>query len=103
MPPINTVAIIGRGIIGSSWALVFARAGLSVRIWDRSGNRADTISRIATMIASLHGTSLQGDAGTLERITVHSELAHALENAQYVQESIAENLETKRRLFSEIE
>ena len=28
------IAIIGTGLIGRAWAMVFARAGHSVRIWD---------------------------------------------------------------------
>ena len=28
------IAIIGAGLIGRAWAMVFARAGHSVRIWD---------------------------------------------------------------------
>ena len=28
------VAVIGAGLIGRSWAIVFARAGFSVNLWD---------------------------------------------------------------------
>ena len=28
------IAIIGTGLIGRAWAMVFARAGHSVRVWD---------------------------------------------------------------------
>src|SRR5205807_889647 len=35
MPQISTIGLVGRGLIGSSWALVFARSGLRVRMWNR--------------------------------------------------------------------
>jgi L-gulonate 3-dehydrogenase len=28
------IAVVGCGVVGSSWALVFARAGLDVAVWD---------------------------------------------------------------------
>ncbi|WP_246725549.1 3-hydroxyacyl-CoA dehydrogenase NAD-binding domain-containing protein, partial [Beijerinckia sp. L45] len=28
------VAIVGAGLVGSGWAIVFARAGLEVRLYD---------------------------------------------------------------------
>jgi 3-hydroxyacyl-CoA dehydrogenase len=28
------IAIVGSGLIGQAWAIVFARAGLPVRLWD---------------------------------------------------------------------
>ncbi len=30
----DTVAVIGTGLIGRAWAIVFARAGFAVRLWD---------------------------------------------------------------------
>ena len=33
---IRKAAILGSGVIGSSWAIVYARAGLDVAIYERS-------------------------------------------------------------------
>ena len=30
----ETVAVIGAGLIGRAWAITFARAGCHVRLWD---------------------------------------------------------------------
>ena len=57
------IAIIGGGIIGSSWALVFARAGLQVKVF----------ARHETVRASLH-----------ERIGVMAERARAIRPAASV-------------------
>ncbi len=31
----TNVAVVGAGLIGRAWAIVFARAGFSVTLWDR--------------------------------------------------------------------
>src|SRR4051794_15223373 len=96
MAHVETVGIVGRGIIGSSWALVFARAGLKVRIWCRREEQAaETLSSIATAIRSLKGTGLEGDEETLTRASAHASLAEALLGADFVQESVAEDLALK--------
>lgn len=104
MVDVKTVGIVGSGIIGSSWALVFARAGVKVRIWCREqGQEAETLARIAAMIHALRGTGLEGDDRTLKRISVQNSLEAALDNVDYVQESISENLSQKHDILREIE
>ena len=98
------VAIVGRGIIGSSWALVFARAGLTVRIWTRApGAARATLDGIAASIDALAGTGLDGDEGTLGRITCHDALDEALLGADYVQESVSEDIGLKHRVLRDVE
>lgn len=104
MVDVKTVGIVGSGIIGSSWALVFARAGVHVRIWCREeGQEAETLARMAAMIEVLRGTGLEGDSGTLERISVQTSLADALHDVDYVQESISEDLSQKHDILRAIE
>ena len=102
MSEIESVAIVGSGIIGSSWALVFARAGLSVRIWERSKTGV-ALGRIKTLIRNVKGTGLDGDGQTLGRVKVFTSLDEALDAANYVQELIVENLDVKRSVFRDIE
>jgi L-gulonate 3-dehydrogenase len=102
MSEIDSVAIVGSGIIGSSWALVFARAGLSVRIWERTKSGV-ALGRIETLIRNVKGTGLDGDGQTLGRVKVFASLDEALDGANYVQESIVENLDVKRSVFKDIE
>ena len=104
MAHIRTVGIVGRGIIGSSWALVFARAGLKVRIWCRRDEEAaGTLSNIAASIRSLKGTGLDGDAETLTRVSAHASLADALTGADFVQELVPEDLALKHQILRDIE
>lgn len=99
----DDVAIVGRGIIGTSWALVFARAGLGVSIWDRSGLReAKIISDLQASATSLIGTNFAVPPEAFDRIRVHRELKNVLRGARYVQESAPEDLALKRELLQQI-
>ncbi len=100
----NKVAIVGRGIIGSSWAVVFARAGVPVSIWDRQDQgRERILEPVAAILDGLSGTPLAGDADTLTRISVDRDLAQSLDGADYVQESVSEDLALKRQILDAIE
>jgi L-gulonate 3-dehydrogenase len=99
---ISTVAILGAGIIGSSWALVFARAGLNVRIWERK-ETSGTIGRIAAIIRILQGSGLEGDEHTLDRLRCYSKLEKTLDEVDYIQESITEDIDAKRRLLRDVQ
>ena len=104
MKRFSAVGIVGRGIIGSSWALVFARAGVRVRIWSRHETEiAATRERIGAMIRSLRGTGLEGAPDTLQRISAQASLESTLEGADYVQESVSESVDLKREIFRTIE
>jgi 3-hydroxyacyl-CoA dehydrogenase len=97
-------AFVGRGIIGLSWAVVFARAGLRVRIWCRRENDvATTHDRIEGIVHSLRGTGLAGQSDILEQISSHTSLEDTLRGVHYVQESVSENLDLKRDMFRKIE
>ncbi|KDC85096.1 3-hydroxyacyl-CoA dehydrogenase [Bordetella bronchiseptica MBORD678] len=102
----NHVAVIGGGIIGASWAVVFARRGLEVTIVERDAAcLAGLPARLAGMIersASLLGAGEQpGDVAA--RIGATDALAAAVGRADYVQEAVSENLALKRTLFAELD
>lgn len=104
MVDVKTVGIVGSGIIGSSWALVFARAGVRARIWCREeGREAETLAGMAAMIETLRGTGLEGDDETLARISVQNLLKETLRGVDYVQESISEDLAQKHEILRTIE
>ncbi|AUH32231.1 3-hydroxyacyl-CoA dehydrogenase [Paracoccus tegillarcae] len=95
----TTIAIIGAGLIGRSWAVVFARAGLQVRAWDPDAAvRAALPDAIAQTLAA-------GDMPpeAVERVTVCETLADALQSADYAQENGPERLDAKQALFAEMD
>ena len=97
------IAIIGTGLIGRSWAMVFARAGHPVRIWDAEPRAASAaLDIIAERLGDLAAAGLLADAPdtVAARITAAASMAECLEGAVYVQENGPERLEPKRALFA---
>lgn len=99
------VAIVGAGIIGSSWALVFARAGWGVRVFARHAAVRDSLhERVAR--AAEGARAIAPDVAPdeiAERITIASSLDEAVDGAVWVQESVEEDRAVKERLFSELD
>ncbi|WAC29339.1 3-hydroxyacyl-CoA dehydrogenase [Ancylobacter sp. SL191] len=95
----SRVAIIGCGVVGSSWALVFARAGHAVVVHDPSPDAAK--GTLAFVKASLEGNP---HAGTiLSRIATAGTLEEAVAGADYVQESAPERLPIKQALYAQLD
>ena len=105
MTGINKVAIVGAGLVGSGWAIVFARAGTTVRIFDGdAGIRASVLGHIAASLAELRDVGLVDDVdAVLGRISVADSLAEALADADYVQESVFERTDVKTAVSLEID
>lgn len=100
------VAIIGTGLIGRAWAMVFARAGHAVRLFDvAEGAAARAHGLIGDGLSALREAQLvdEAPAAVLARVTVAGSLEAALDGAVYVQESTAERVEVKREVFSQLD
>jgi 3-hydroxyacyl-CoA dehydrogenase len=95
----SRVAIIGCGVVGSSWALVFARAGHDVVVHDPSPDAAQ--ATIAFVAASLEGNPEAG--AILSRISTRATLEEAVAGADYVQESAPERLPIKQALYARLD
>jgi 3-hydroxyacyl-CoA dehydrogenase len=100
------IGIIGAGLIGRSWAIVFARAGYAVAIWD--GDAEVTKSSLRTIedgLAALAAEELIDEPveRVLARIRPADTLADAAADTAFVQESIREVAEAKRAIFAELD
>ncbi|MDP0926107.1 3-hydroxyacyl-CoA dehydrogenase [Paracoccus onubensis] len=95
----TAIAIVGAGLIGRSWAIVFARAGLSVRVWDPD---PDVLERLPADIAAMIDDA-GADPAVADQVTAIPTLAEALDGAEWVQENGPEKLEVKRALFADID
>ncbi len=91
------VAVVGAGLVGSGWALVFARAGYTVRAHDPSAEvRARILPWAQESLTELQAAGLiDNPQEVLSRISVHDRLAGALDGAFYVQESVFETVAAK--------
>ena len=97
MASTRSVAIVGAGLVGSGWALVFARAGYRVRAYDPSSDiRGRILTWAKQSLDDLIEAGLAEDADAIvSRITVHDTLDEALSGIFYVQESVFETVPVK--------
>ena len=98
-------AIIGTGLIGRSWAMVFARGGHDVVLWDQDGAQVErALANIAHALPEMAAAGLIDDPpAILARIGGAHSLSEALNGVGFVQENIVERAEPKQALFAEIE
>ncbi|MDF2096955.1 3-hydroxyacyl-CoA dehydrogenase [Aquibaculum arenosum] len=103
----GSTAIVGSGLIGRAWAIAFARAGWTVRLWDPVETApAEAVDTIAGLLSDLAANDMlrgQDASRVLGRIAPAPNLAAALEGADWVQENAPEKLEIKRALWAEME
>ena len=100
------VAIIGSGLIGRAWAMVFARAGHPVKLYDAAPGAADkALSLIEEGLRELHEAGLVTESPALvsKRVSAAVSLADAVKDADYVQENTSENLEIKREVYRQMD
>ena len=100
------IAIVGAGLIGRAWAIVFARAGCSVAIYDALAEALAGCEKLLhENISDLaqHGLIDEAPAVVLARITPVATLAEALQGAALVQENVRETIEAKRAIFAEMD
>jgi L-gulonate 3-dehydrogenase len=99
------VAIVGSGLIGRSWAIVFARGGFHVALYDSNAGVAETArGAVADGLKDLVRHGLLHDAtAAARRVRVAKDLADALAGADFVQENLPEQLEVKRAIFADLD
>jgi 3-hydroxyacyl-CoA dehydrogenase len=104
---VERVAIVGTGLVGRAWAIAFARAGWEVRLWDPvSDAPRQAVATISRLLQDLAAQELLGGRDVAEvrnLLRPVSELAEALEDVAWTQESAPERLEVKRELWAELD
>jgi L-gulonate 3-dehydrogenase len=97
------IAIIGVGLVGRGWSIVFARAGFQVALFDSDRTAmARAPALIRQSLDKLHG-SIENPDTVMKRIQPAETLKRALEDAEYAQESVFEDLAAKQNIFVEID
>lgn len=94
------IAVVGAGLVGTGWAIVFARAGRSVAVYDEQpAVRSEIEASIRRSLDNMQGYGLVDDAAeVLKRINVVDSLEAAVADADYIQESVFERTDVKRAI-----
>ena len=96
---VSTVAVVGTGVIGASWAACFLSRGLSVRATDPSPGAEQRLREAIDR----HWPGLEriglAEGASREKLAFFVELDDALNGVDFVQENGPENEDLKRDLF----
>ena len=102
----DKIAIVGAGLVGRAWAIVFARAGYPVMLYD---SNAETVTKsLETVESSLQdlqefGLISETPSVIRSRMTSAKSLKEVLDGAAYAQESTLENVDIKKQIFAEMD
>ena len=101
----RTAAVIGAGLIGRAWAMVFARAGWRVRLYDNASAQLDAArGHIAASLAEQQAAGLVDDAaGAVARISAATRIEDAVAGVDWVQENLPEQVDVKREVFATLD
>jgi carnitine 3-dehydrogenase len=100
----QTVAVIGAGTIGASWAAIFLAQGFDVRASDPSPQGEAFARRfIANAWPTLQTLGWVVPGASQERFSFHSSPTEACKGASFVQESGPEREDIKIETFKEID
>ncbi len=100
------IAVVGAGLIGRAWSIVFARAGFEVALWDQFPQQTEAaLGFIADRLPELHAAGLMRDAPdvVLPRIKPVATLWDAVHDAAYIQENSPERVDVKTAVFKDLE
>lgn len=102
-PGIRSVAIIGTGVIGASWASQFLAAGLDVIATDPAPEAERSLrAEVAKHWSILTRLGLASDA-SLDRLSFTSDIDDAVSEADLVQENGPERIDFKQHLFAQLD
>ncbi len=99
---VRRVACIGAGPIGGGWSAHFLAKGFDVTCYLHDPNEKDALDRlIDTAWRCLESIGLS-DGAARDRLSCTSDLAEAVSEADFVQESVPEDLSIKQSLYAEL-
>lgn len=99
----QTAAIIGGGVIGGGWAARFLLMGWDVRIFDpdREAERkiSEVLANARRAMPGLFDVALPAEG----RISFHDTMSEAVAGALWIQESVPERVDLKRKVYQTIQ
>lgn len=106
-PGVQTVAVVGAGLMGHALAVVHAIGGLRVNLYDQNPQQLQrSKGLVAEILSTLQSADeLDSDAAkqALQRIVWAGDLAAALDAADLVVEAVTERPQIKQQVYEDID
>uniref|UniRef100_A0A5F8HG49 L-gulonate 3-dehydrogenase n=1 Tax=Monodelphis domestica TaxID=13616 RepID=A0A5F8HG49_MONDO len=107
-PPTPSLGDHFHGLIGRSWAMLFASGGFKVKLYDIEKQQiTNALENIRKEIKTLEQSGLlKGSLSSDQQLALISgctDLKMAVEGAMHIQECTPENLELKKKVFSQLD
>ena len=110
MKPVNTVAIIGTGVIGASWTAFYLHKGFQVNAFDPAPDAESNLkNRVQIYLQDLF--ELEGDKNRasesyiselLTNLNFYQNLADAVRDVDFIQENGPERIDLKQELYTQL-
>jgi carnitine 3-dehydrogenase len=103
LAPISRAACIGGGVIGGGWVARFLLAGIDVKVFDPHPEAERIVAEVLANAERAYGLLTSVPLPARGRLTFCASLEEAVADAQWVQESVPERLDLKRRVLAQID
>jgi len=100
---VRTAAIIGGGVIGGGWAARFLLNGINVNLFDPDPEAERKINEVLDNARRSLPALLDNSVPVEGKLTHVETIAEAVNDADWIQESVPERIEIKHKVFSEIQ
>lgn len=104
---IHKIACVGSGLIGSDWATLFVSKGYAVTLQDINmdilDNAVAVIKTNLEFMAEHHLARFDDIDTLLHKITLTTSIEDAVAKADYIQESVFDDLDLKHQVFKTID
>ncbi len=101
---VRRIGVIGTGTIGASWTAYFLARGMEIDAWDPApAAEANLRAFVSGAWPVLRKLGLVVPGADPDHVRFHSQLASAVVDTEFVQESAPEDLDRKRALYAELD
>ncbi|QND45422.1 carnitine 3-dehydrogenase (plasmid) [Rhizobium lusitanum] len=103
MTKINKAACIGGGVIGGGWIARFLLAGIDVDVFDPHPEATRIVGEVLANAEKAYAMLTGAPLPARGKLTFRETLEEAVAGADWIQESVPERLDLKRRVLTQID
>ncbi|GBQ66866.1 3-hydroxyacyl-CoA dehydrogenase [Ameyamaea chiangmaiensis NBRC 103196] len=100
---VSSVACVGGGVIGGGWIARFLLSGLNVRVYDPHPEAKRIVGEVLSNADRAYGLLTMAPLPPRGTLTFCTTLQDAVADADWIQESVPERLDLKKRVLADID